>query len=302
MLDSDYIARTVVLMIEDAQEAEDVQQAITEFGHSAIRVHGESDLRHALRMESTTAAILDFSLNANSTANLRSCLSNRPGLPFLVLVDDTLRDIAVEALRMGAHACLRRPLHTEEVIFSVGNLLASVAERYDSTRSWLDTRKVEIPNDFDLVTPLAKSLVDTTISPIDPRRNHVILGLVELLNNAIEHGNLEIDYQEKHQALSGSYFYRLAIDKARSEPWVSRKVSIESSIDRKSGWITYRICDEGKGFNWREMPDPLDPEGMQARHGRGVLMARHSFDELEYNEKGNEVTVRLQCRPEGGRI
>jgi anti-sigma regulatory factor (Ser/Thr protein kinase) len=287
-------------MIQDAEEAECVQQAVVEFGHSTVRIHSESDLRSALRMESVTAAVLDFSMIPTATSSIRTCLTLRPGMPFLAIVCDEQREIAVEALRLGAHACLRRPLHPEEVIFSVGNLLASVAERYDATHSLRDTRRVEIPNDFDLVTPLAKSLVDVTISPVDPRRNHVILGLVELLNNAIEHGNLEIDYQEKHQALSGSYFYRLAIDKAKTEPWVSRKVSIECGIDSQTGWITYRICDEGKGFDWRNMPDPLDSEGIQARHGRGVLMARHSFDELEYNEKGNEVTVRLRIRPTGG--
>lgn len=300
-LDSDYIARTVLLLIEDAQEAESVQQAVVEFGHSTLRVHTENDLRSALRMENVTAAVLDFSLNPSGTARLRTCLNTRPGMPFVALVTDEKREVAVEALRLGAHACLRRPLHPEEVIFSVGNLLASIAERYDASRSCQDNRRVEILNDFDVVTPLAKNLVDSTLSPIDPRRNHVILGLVELLNNAIEHGNLEIDYNEKQQALTGSYFYRLAIDKATEEPWASRKVVVESSHDRTTGWITYRITDEGKGFDWRKMPDPLDPEGMQARHGRGVLMARHSFDELEYNEKGNQVTVRLRIRPEGGR-
>ncbi len=300
-LDSEYIARTVLLMIEDASEAESVQQAVIEFGHSSLRVHTESDLRSALRMDNVTAAIPDFSLSPSATTRIRTCLNTRPGMPFVTIVTDEKREVAVEALRLGAHTCLRRPLHPEEVIFSVGNLLASIAERYDATRTCLDHRRVEILNDFDLVTPLAKNLVDSTIPPIDPRRNHVILGLVELLNNAIEHGNLEIDYHEKQEALTGSYFYRLAIDKATEQPWASRKVVVESNHDSSTGWITYRITDEGKGFDWRKMPDPLDPEGMQARHGRGVLMARHSFDELEYNEKGNQVTVRLRIRPEGGR-
>jgi len=300
MLDADYTTRTVILLVEDPGELELLEQAITEFGHSTVRVCCESDLRQALHQESTIAAILDFSQGPAAAANVRTCTHARPGLPFVAIVPEERREVTVEALRMGAHACLRRPLHGEEVIFSVGNLLASVSERYNPMASLLDTRRVEISNDFDLVTPLAKSVVDTTLSPVDPRRNHVTLGLVELLNNAIEHGNLEIDYQEKNHALKGSYFYRLATEKAKTTPWSSRKVVVEASQDAAQGWITYKVVDEGKGFNWREAPNPLEGEGVEARHGRGILMARHSFDSMEYNEKGNEVTVRLRIHPEGG--
>jgi DNA-binding response OmpR family regulator len=300
MLDADYTTRTVILLVEDPKEVEILEQAVAEFGHSTVHVQCENDLRHALHQESTIAAILDFSRGAAAATDVRTCAQTRPGLPFVAIVPEERREATVEALRMGAHACLRRPLHGEEVVFSVGNLLASVSERYNASGSFSDMRRVEIPNDFDLVTPLAKSIVDTTLSPIDVRRNHVILGLVELLNNAIEHGNLEIDYQEKNHALKGSYFYRLATEKSRSEPWASRKVVVEASQNASDGWITYRIVDEGKGFDWRDAPNPLEGEGVEARHGRGILMARHSFDSMEYNEKGNEVTVRLRIHPEGG--
>jgi DNA-binding response OmpR family regulator len=302
MMDSDYETRTVILMTGNPEETEQLKQAVVEFGHSSVHVNNSADLKLSLHQENAMAAVLDFSLDPVSIANLRTCINVRPGLPFLAVVPEDRRDIAVEALRLGAHAFIRRPLNGEEVIFSLGNLLASVAERYDATRSYSDKRVIEIGNDFDLVTPLAKSLVDTTLPPIDPRRNHIILGLVELLNNAIEHGNLEIDYEEKHKALTGSYFYRLAIEKSKSEPWVSRRVRVEISMDQSTGFITYSVADEGNGFDWRELPDPLQGEAMQARHGRGVLMARHSFDSLEYNDKGNVVTARVSIRPEGGRI
>jgi len=109
-------------------------------------------------------------------------------------------------------------------------------------------------------------------------------------------------YEEKHKALTGSYFYRLATEKSNNEPWVSRRVRVETCMDQASGLITYTVADQGKGFDWRKLPDPLQGEAMQARHGRGVLMARHSFDRLEYNEKGNVVTAQVRVRPEGGRI
>ena len=148
-----------------------------------------------------------------------------------------------------------------------------------------------------MITPVAKSLVDTTLSPSDPRRTQVILGLIEILSNAIEHGNLGINYHEKRDALRGSYFFDLAQERCRLQPWCERVVRITSEVLPEKDVIRFTIADEGDGFDWRSAPDPTNPENMIARHGRGLLMARHSFDRTEFNEKGNIVTLELALKP-----
>jgi anti-sigma regulatory factor (Ser/Thr protein kinase) len=54
---------------------------------------------------------------------------------------------------------------------------------------------------------------------------------------------------------------------------------------------TITITDQGNGFNW---PDYmyLDPALMTKLNGRGIATARlTSFDEIKYNDTGNEVTA-----------
>jgi anti-sigma regulatory factor (Ser/Thr protein kinase) len=55
--------------------------------------------------------------------------------------------------------------------------------------------------------------------------------------------------------------------------------------------VHYTIADEGPGFDYRRLPDPLNPKSFFQPHGRGLLMIRTFCDEVSWNEKGNEVTL-----------
>ena len=64
-------------------------------------------------------------------------------------------------------------------------------------------------------------------------------------------------------------------------------------MDPSKGLVAFEIQDQGDGFDWKNLPDPTDPNNINARHGRGILMARHAFTAMRYNEKGNAVTLEL---------
>ncbi len=121
---------------------------------------------------------------------------------------------------------------------------------------------------------------------------HLRLGLLEIVINAIEHGNLEISYAEKTEAMnSGNYLHYLA-DKQLDPRYRNRKVTVDYEMDARG--VTYRISDEGSGFDSAAMMKRAsNPENMAGElHGRGIMMALDAFDEIEYNEKGNSVTLR----------
>jgi len=245
-----------------------------------------------------SAVILDFAdLRPKGVSILRKILMARPSMPTLVLVEETARQEALDAHRNGVFAVIRKPLQADELQFHIGHALSSSAEQYDPSRVRREERTIVIHNDFAMITPIAKSLVDTTLSPSDPRRTQVTLGLIEILSNAIEHGNLGIDFQEKREALRGSYFFNLAQERAHKAPWCHRVVRVTSSVLPEEGLVRYTVSDEGDGFDWRSPPDPSDPENMTARHGRGLLMARHSFDNISFNERGNVVTLEAAILP-----
>jgi serine/threonine-protein kinase RsbW len=51
------------------------------------------------------------------------------------------------------------------------------------------------------------------------------------------------------------------------------------------------VEDEGPGFRLEDVPDPLCPENLERSTGRGVFLMRHYMTWVEYNERGNAVTL-----------
>ena len=59
-----------------------------------------------------------------------------------------------------------------------------------------------------------------------------------------------------------------------------------------------RIKDDGEGFDYRNLPDPTNPENLFMPSGRGILLARSFIDEVNYSGNGNVVTlVQYKSRP-----
>ncbi|RMF88693.1 MAG: response regulator [Nitrospinota bacterium] len=152
------------------------------------------------------------------------------------------------------------------------------------------SRVVQIANDPALVLPL----VDEILSALEDRcqaeaREAIRISLVEMIMNAIEHGNLDIGYARKSLAMEAGTFDDLLAERRQREPYASRKVTVTYSIDTEKA--VFIIRDEGKGFDWQDIPDPRDADHRLMAHGRGILIARSCMDECTYNSQGNEVRI-----------
>jgi|WetSurMetagenome_2_1015567.scaffolds.fasta_scaffold00241_11 anti-sigma regulatory factor (Ser/Thr protein kinase) len=86
--------------------------------------------------------------------------------------------------------------------------------------------------------------------------------LTELFANAIYHGN------------KGDH---------------SKKVIVGHVVDAKK--ITISIMDEGDGFDPSKVPDPTLPENLVKDCGRGIFIVKNYADRMEFNQKGNRVTI-----------
>ncbi len=126
---------------------------------------------------------------------------------------------------------------------------------------------------------------------IDPvKKMHMQLGLAELIMNAVEHGNCGISYEEKSAFLDeGRGIMELIEEKNNNPEIAAKKVHFEWEI--KDDCTTFRIRDEGDGFNVKGLKDKLKKEGPLSLHGRGIKMARYFAHKLFYNGIGNEVVV-----------
>jgi anti-sigma regulatory factor (Ser/Thr protein kinase) len=151
-----------------------------------------------------------------------------------------------------------------------------------------------------LLVPCYANLVANYLGNVglaDPDfKYRVALVLTELLTNAIEHGNCGIGPEEKAALLDGEGSIQHLIDKRCQDPSIAqRTVSFHYDIQRDRS--TYVIRDEGAGFDWRAHLARVGQPETLALHGRGILLARRTADQVQYNENGNEVTLRFTHRP-----
>lgn len=139
---------------------------------------------------------------------------------------------------------------------------------------------------FRFRTPEEASALAVALSATGASPQRLALGLLELMLNAIEHGNLGIGYAEKSRLRGEGRFgqeveARLARPENR-EKWAS--IELRRDDDR----LSFLIADAGHGFDWHNPPGALTDE--LALHGRGILLARSlGFEDVQYEGCGNRV-------------
>nr|WP_246048835.1 ATP-binding protein [Leptospira sarikeiensis] len=115
--------------------------------------------------------------------------------------------------------------------------------------------------------------------------------LREMIINAIEHGNLNISFEEKTRAMAEGNYFRFVQERQKDPYYKSKKVKVEYSLSRDR--LGVRITDEGKGFNHARLlkssMEKLNSEGIT--HGRGLTLTLSTFDLVKFNSTGNQVTL-----------
>jgi CheY-like chemotaxis protein len=132
----------------------------------------------------------------------------------------------------------------------------------------------------------------TMLSELCPHREPALLGLHELLVNAIEHGNLEISYDEKTRLCRAGTWSAEVARRLELPEYKHRVARIHARRRQRS--VVFRIQDEGPGFAWSEFLG-LEPQRAQDPNGRGIALARRiAFTELRYEGRGNIVTAEVR--------
>ena len=117
--------------------------------------------------------------------------------------------------------------------------------------------------------------------------------LMEMLLNALEHGNCNINYDEKTQWLESGHDILELISERNKDPAIAAK-KIILSYDIDVNETHFSIKDEGDGFDWQDM---LQRDIEPNLHGMGIKMTESMVKSLAYNEKGNEVFFSIINEP-----
>jgi len=124
------------------------------------------------------------------------------------------------------------------------------------------------------------------------------IALGEMVMNALEHGNLEISYDEKARAHDSGTYSDLLNARLKDPDLGSRRIDIFYRLWPEG--VEFIIRDQGKGFDWRGVMDAIYADGIVRHSGRGIILTSYFVDEIKYNEQGNEVRLlkRISQRPD----
>ncbi len=113
---------------------------------------------------------------------------------------------------------------------------------------------------------------------------------MEMLLNAYEHGNLEIDHNEKSRSLETGTFDDLLQE--RELRFEHRKIHVNIHIKKEHHITTFKIgvLDEGKGFDTSIIKNKFSKNKLY--NGRGLIMVSKMVDAFYYNHKGNQVILK----------
>ncbi len=202
-----------------------------------------------------------------------------------------------EGIEAGAFYYLTKPYQPAALECIVRGVYADSKMRADVAQHvarQVDTLKLVSRAEFEFATIDEANRVVGMLAAMCPDPETASIGLTELLVNAVEHGNLGIDYGEKMR-LRREDTWETEIARRQELPaFRARKAVV--SVTRRRDEIEFRIADEGEGFDWREYMQ-LDPKRAFDPNGRGIAMARLiSFARLEYEGRGNIVVAAVDTR------
>lgn len=215
-------------------------------------------------------------------------------LPVIMQTASDTRESMLEGIQAGAYYYLPKPFDPEmvgAVVHTAANDYAGYRRVQENLRRGMQSLSILQEARFTLSTIDQARDLGSMLASACPEPERVVVGLTELLFNAIEHGNLGITYEEKtrldtREAWQAEVAARLALPENQHK-------KVEFLFERLPAEIRFTIRDEGEGFDWRRYLQ-IDPGRVFDTHGRGIVMARaYSFSSVDYNDSGNEVVARV---------
>jgi len=211
-------------------------------------------------------------------------------VPVIFQTAMTQEDEILEGIQAGAYYYLTKPYRKERLLAVVKTAVTDHIQ-YKSLQQeahqTIDALSLMVKGDFSIRLIDEVDNLAALLAKMCPEPDKVVLGLWELLINAVEHGNLGITYEEKSELLSQDA-WRQEVDRRTKLPEHADK-RVKIHVERTPEGITFVIEDMGPGFDWKPYLE-FSPDRVFDSHGRGIAIAgNYSFESIEYMGNGNKV-------------
>ncbi|MEP6946287.1 MAG: ATP-binding protein [Acidobacteriota bacterium] len=263
-----------ILIIDDHDDlATALDEVLSHVGHEVTII---SDRVKALaRKDLETFDIVITDLDVEGTGPMAKL--NGSGPTCLPKMPETTPDQKVKAFKFCA-ANFRRDEFDEdelkELIAIVLDHKIRFVDRQDAVQELHENIEFEFPSALSLMSIVLEYLMKRVekLGVVNVERSNLFIALDEAFVNAVKHGN---KYDSK------------------------KLVRIAAEVSKQEARFT--IEDEGDGFDVNNIPDPLDPKNLFKASGRGVLFIYNIMDEVNYNDRGNRLTMVKKSDRETGK-
>ncbi len=78
---------------------------------------------------------------------------------------------------------------------------------------------------------------------------------------------------------------------------LKKNIPVELDVESDSGQVIITVKDQGPGFDPAKLADCTNEENLYRNRGRGVYLIHQLMDRVQYNEKGNSLTMVKMLKP-----
>ncbi|GAB4483476.1 MAG: ATP-binding protein [Thermodesulfovibrionales bacterium] len=280
------------LVVDDEKPIRDTLCAALEMnGYPTIQAADGSVALEVFRNEQPALIVTDIQMpNMNGLELLRAVKKEAPDTCVVIMTGYGTEETAIDAIRFGASNYLKKPINLHEFIYAMSVLADFIVNRkiseFDCRSISREQRTVVIGNDLRRIYAVVYELTKTAschVADIDSVR----IGLLEMITNAIEHGNLGITYAEKQTAIRQGRLQDLYRERSLEPGRRDSRVTIFSDFTPER--VIFTVKDEGVGFEWKQVLE--GKQDIMDLNGRGIFLTTLYMDEVIYNIDGNEVTL-----------
>jgi len=222
-------------------------------------------------------------------------------LPVVFQTAAAAADQLAEGLRLGAYYYLTKPYHRDALAAVVQSALDLGRQRRElraKVAAYSGVMRLVEDAHYRFRTLEEGQALAAALATVCAEPERAAMGLVELFVNAVEHGNLGIDFEEKAKLLASGQWQSETQRRLELPEHAGKFVDVHAA--RIAGEVIVLIRDHGKGFDWNKFL-VLDESRAFYPNGRGIALARQiAFSSIEYRGNGSEVEVRLPAASGAG--
>jgi CheY-like chemotaxis protein len=295
----------LALVVDDAPTMRRRACAIIEkdLGWRTREAGNECEAIDALMMETPAVVLTDLHMpDCDGLDLLEKIRSNYPSVPVVLITTVGSEKVALKALQRGAASYVPKSELAAELADSLERVVAAAQATQNRRRLLSRLTRVELEfvfeNDPCFIPVLVAQIQDQLVPFNSCDQNALIrigVALEEAVLNGMYHGNLEVD--SKLRQVDEKEFRRLIEERRQQPPYSTRQLRVHARLSPTRAEFT--ISDEGPGFDPSSLPDPTDPANLDTIGGRGLLLIRTFMDEVQFNGRGNAITLVKDCTPKG---